>query len=150
MDISDWIAANKKMQPPQEGWILSEDPFPDFFSDFAGPFYTRPKGGPPGVGFYTQAHHGNYIGLVHGGALMTLIDILMWDICRRSASFDGLKVATVNLQTDFMAPCRVGSFIHGTGEVMKEGGKLMFARGVLKSNNTAVMSFSGIMKKVVA
>lgn len=131
-------------RPAPEGWTLQSHH--GTFSGHAGPFYFRNEGGPAGVGFYAEAHHANMGGVIHGGALLTLADMALWDICRREIGL--FKGVTVTLNAEFAGAGPVGSFIEATGEMVRAGRKLMFARGLVSAKGEAVMSFSGTLKRI--
>ena len=130
--------------PGRDGWLLQ--PHLETFSGHAGPFYFREEPETPGVGFYARAHHANLNGVVHGGALLTLADMALWDICRRK--LDGpLRGATVTLNSEFVGAGEVGDFIEATGDALKTTGSLLFARGVVTTGGRALLSFSGTLKR---
>ena len=135
---------NKDMRPAPEGWTLQSHN--ETFSGHAGPFYFREEGAPSGVGFFAEAHHANLGGIVHGGALLTLADMALWDICRRETGI--FKGVTVTLNSEFVGAGPVGAFIEATGEMVRAGRKLMFARGIITANGDALMSFSGTLKRI--
>lgn len=128
--------------PP--GWKIQS--FPDTFSAHAGPFWFRDYAEKePGVGFLAEPRHANAGGIVHGGALLTLADMSLWDICRRAIG--PFKAVTLTLNSEFLAPGRIGAFIVATGEPLRIGKSLLFARGVLASDGETLMSFSGTLKR---
>jgi uncharacterized protein (TIGR00369 family) len=125
-------------------WKLQS--FPDTFSAHAGPFYFRDhKEKEPGVGFYAEPHHANANGVVHGGVLLTLADMSLWDICRRVAG--PLRAVTVTVNAEFIGPGQVGKFIMATGEPTKIGKSLLFARGMILCDGEPLMNFSGTLKR---
>ncbi len=129
---------------PPEGWSLQSHT--DTFSGRAGPYYFREEGPVPGVGFFAEPHHMNYGGVTHGGALMTLADMSLWDICRRKVgSFRGV---TVTLNAEFLRPGPSGCFIEATGETLAVGKRMLFARGLVTARGKAVLSFSGSLKRL--
>jgi len=137
---------NSKTHPLiPEGWTLQS--FPDTFSAHAGPFYFRDYAlKEPGVGFYSEPHHANGVGIVHGGALLTLADMALWDICRRVIGrFHGV---TVTMNSEFLSPGPIGKFIVATGEATKIGKSLMFARGVVTCESETLLAFSGALKRI--
>lgn len=79
----------------RNGWIKYDCPFPDGFSEQSGPYLFREPGDSAGVRFIATKVHENYIGLVHGGALMSLVDVTMWDICQREIEAEFLLAATI-------------------------------------------------------
>jgi len=128
-----------------EGWIIQS--FPDTFSAYAGPFYFRAYSEKePGVGFVSEPRHANAGGIVHGGALLTLADMALWDICRRIVGrFHGV---TVTMNSEFLSPGPIGKFIAATGEATKIGKSLMFARGVVACEGESLLAFSGALKRI--
>jgi len=84
-------------------------------------------------------------GIVHGGALMTLADMSLWDICRRVIG--PFKAVTVTMNAEFIGPGPVGEFIEATGEMTKAGKSLVFARGIVSANGKSLLSFSGTLKR---
>ncbi len=130
-------------RPAPAGWRLRERA--RTFSDFAGPMYFRDDPASPGVGFYADARHVNGNGVVHGGALLTLADMALFDICIRAVG--RFRGATVTLNSEFIAAGRIGAFIEAGGEIIKREGGLLFARGLVSSEGETLMSFSGGVKR---
>ena len=83
---------------------------------------------------------------MHGGALMTLADMSLFDICFRAVG--SLKAVTVSMNADFIGPGPVGEFIEASGEMTKAGKSLFFARGLISAKGKAILSFSGTLKRV--
>lgn len=139
--------ANASALPPgvPEGWVLQSHR--DTFSGQAGPFYFRAGADHhPGVGFLSEARHANAIGMVHGGALLTLADMSLWDTCRRASG--PFNAVTLTLNSEFIAPGPIGRFIHATGEAVKIGKSIMFARGEVRCGDDILLTFSGSLKRV--
>jgi uncharacterized protein (TIGR00369 family) len=128
-----------------EGWVHLAPA--ETFSAMAGPIWFRPYSETePGCGFLSEPRHANYGGVIHGGALLTLADMALWDICRRVVGrFRGV---TVTMNAEFLAPGPIGKFIMATGEATKIGRSLMFARGQITCNGEMLLVFSGALKKV--
>jgi uncharacterized protein (TIGR00369 family) len=68
-----------------------------------------------------EPHHGNQMGVAHGGLLMTLLDVSMGTAARSRA---GSNVVTVDMQVAFMAPA--GGRLVGQGRVVRAGKSLLF------------------------
>lgn len=134
--------ASAKPAPP--GWVLGSHTHT--FSGRVGPFYFREEGDTPGVGFFSQAHHCNLGGVVHGGALMTLADMALFNICLKRTTID--KAVTVTFNAEFLAAGPIGEFIEATGEMTKEGKSLLFVRGLVTVKGTSLLSFSGTLKRL--
>ena len=126
------------------GWVPQSHL--DTFSGHAGPFYFRdPSDLRPGVGFVSEARHANAIGMIHGGALLTLADMSIWDICRRAAG--PFNAVTLTLNSEFVAPGPIGRFIVAGGEAVKIGKSILFARGDIRCGDEVLLTFSGALKR---
>ena len=141
--MSKEAETSRPLKPAPAGWVLQSHLHS--FSAHAGPFYFREDGPKPGVGFFSEQHHANMGGIVHGGALMTLADMSLWDICRRVIG--PFKAVTVTMNSDFIGPGPIGEFIEATGDMTKAGKSLVFARGLVSSNGKSILSFSGTLKR---
>ena len=133
----------KNLQAP-EGWTLQSHT--ETFSGRAGPYFFRAEGPNPGVGLFAEAEHMNLGGVIHGGALMTLADMSLWDICRRKIGpFRGV---TVTLNAEFLRPGPAGCFVEATGETLAVGKRMLFARGLVTAKGKTLLSFSGSLKRL--
>jgi len=137
-------ASLQDMEPAPPGWVLQSHM--QTFSVHAGPFYRREDGPTPGIGFYAKPHHANHGGVVHGGVLMTLADMSLFDICFRSLG--QLKAVTVTMNAEFLGPGPIGEFIEAGGEMTMAGNSLLFARGLVTANGKSLLSFSGTLKRI--
>jgi len=134
------------VKPIPPGWMMRSHP--QTFSAHAGPFYFREEGSVPGVGFFSEPHHANLGQVVHGGALMTLADMALFDICFR-AEGKMFKAVTVTLNAEFLTPAPIGEFIEASGEVVKSGKRLSFVRGLVVAHEKTILSFSGSLMRIV-
>lgn len=93
-------------------------------------------------GVQLDGAHANAQGFVHGGVLMTFMDhalsLLVWEAAGRA------MCSTVQLDSRFLAPVRPPAFVELDGRVVKQGGRLVFASGVLRVDNNEVMEASGV------
>ena len=149
MRYASGMSAHSPSEPPSprpapDGWALR--PLPDSFGDTAGPYYFRLPGPIPGVGFYSETRHRNLANFVHGGALLSLADMALFDICHRARG--AFRAVTVSLSSEFLAPAPIGAFIEATGEMMGGGKSLLFSRGMVSANGRALLSFSGTLKVI--
>lgn len=138
----------KNVRPAPAGWKLGK--YPQTFAFHAGPMYFRERGdavkGKPGVGFYSEPHHGNLGNVIHGGALMTLADMALFDICFRE--YGEFPAVTLSLNADFLNPGPIGKFIEAGGEITRAGKSIIFVRGMVEAEDTPILSFSGSIKRL--
>lgn len=127
--------------PPPAGWKLQQ--LSTHFGTHSGPFYFR-LGDEPGVGFFSEERHTNIAHFVHGGMLMTLADMSLWDVARRKTG--PFRAVTLTLNADFIAPGPIGAFIEATGEVLRAGKSVVFVRGLITARGVTLLSYSGTLK----
>jgi uncharacterized protein (TIGR00369 family) len=94
----------------------------------------------------TERKHSNGMGFLHGGFIMSFIDMAMFAIIFQQLRNSG--AVTLSCATDFLAAGIVGEPIEASGEILKETGKMLFVRGLVTQNGANVASFTGTMRKV--
>lgn len=86
--------------------------------------------------------HANAQGFIHGGVLMTFMDhalsLLVWEASGRALC------STIHLDSHFLAAVRPSVFVELDGQILRQGRKLAFARGVLRAGGTDVMEATGV------
>jgi len=78
--------------------------------------------------------HTNALGLVHGGLIMSLLDAAMGNAVRTT----GVKGVTAQCQTSFFSPARLETSLRARGEVVKKGGRLVFAQASVFAGNEEI------------
>ncbi len=118
---------------------------PGPFGELVGPYYHKdlPDGGFVRA-FRALEKHINQVGLVQGGMLCTFADQLITTSLIRA----GIEAVTVNLNVSFMNPVRLGDWVEGRSEITREGGRVVWARGVLASGDRTVLTAQGLWQKV--
>lgn len=132
---------------PFAGWYHWSGAPQGRFHDLLGEFYFR--GGADGsveCRMATDRRHSNGHGYLHGGFLMSFIDQSMFAFI--APQLEKSAAVTLSCATDFLTAGIVGTPIDATGEVLKETGKMIFVRGLLKQDGVNVCSFTGTMRKV--
>jgi acyl-coenzyme A thioesterase PaaI-like protein len=130
--------------PAPEGWVMQTST--GHFGETAGPYYFRTDPQTSGVAFFSEPRHANMQGVVHGGALLTLADMSLFDICFRSIG--KFRAVTVTLNSEFLGAGPVGAFIEASGELLRAGKTMLFCRGLITAKGAPVMSYSGTLKRV--
>lgn len=118
----------------------------DAFEQHAGPFYERRDAAGVVCAFRAEQRHMNGGGFMHGGCLMTFADFALFAIA--SEPLAGAKAVTLNLAADFLDSAQVGELIEARGEVTRAGKSTLFVRGLVTADGRAVLSFTGIIRKV--
>ena len=133
---ADW-ARREITEGPWAGWSMWSA---DAFELHAGPFYSRTVAdGRPICAFRAEA-------FMHGGCLMTFADYALFAIAGDALA--GGHSVTASLSGEFLDSAHEGDLIEATGEVTREGGSLVFIRGMVTTAGRPLLTFSGIVKKV--
>lgn len=130
-------------RPAPEGFVLQTHR--RSFAWHSGPFYFRKEGPEPGVGFFSEPRHANAADAVHGGALLTLADMALFDATFRK--FGRFRAVTLALNSEFLAPAPIGAFIEAKAEVIGGGKTIVILRGLVTTGGAALMSFSGSLRR---
>ncbi|WP_291089334.1 PaaI family thioesterase [Hydrogenophaga sp.] len=116
----------------------------DGFMGHSGPLWTRREGDGWVYGLLAEDKHLNPAGVVHGGALATLIDHVVstvaWEACGRT------PCVTVQLDTHFLAEVRAGDFALARASITARTGSLVFVDGLVQVEGQAVLTARGVMK----
>jgi len=116
----------------------------DPFEIHLGPVYESGENGARRFVLPIDERHVNMRGVIHGGMLMTFADLALgqavWDATDRVPS------VTINMQTQFLKPARVGDMIEVLPELIRKTRSLIFMRGDFKVNGKTIFSASSIWK----
>ena len=117
------------------------------FASLLGDFYFREAaGGGVECRMETDRRHSNGLGYIHGGCIMSFIDMAMFGFIFRQ--LENNAAVTLSCATDFLSAGIVGKPIEASGEILKETGKLLFVRGLVTQDGVNVASFTGTMRKI--
>ena len=94
----------------------------------------------------TDRRHSNGMGYLHGGFIMSFIDMAMFAFI--FPQLETNAAVTLSCATDFLSAGKVGTPIEAAGEILKETGKMLFVRGLVTQDGENVASFTGTMRKV--
>jgi uncharacterized protein (TIGR00369 family) len=136
--------AQLPFDPHAEGWkpLPAED-----YPALIGPFWAKREPGEPRrwrYGFLAEKRHANIGGVVHGGMLMSFADDMLgmavWEAAGRK------PCTTVQLNTHFISPARIGDFVESRAEVMRATRTVVFVRGTLAVGDRTVVAADGVWK----
>lgn len=118
----------------------------DIFETHNGPFYHRMEDdGQIRCAFRVENKHLNGAGNVHGGAFMSFADYCLFAVASPVLQGPGV---TVSFGCEFLDAAREGELIEGFTEITRAGGSMIFLRGLLKSGERLLFTFSGTIKRV--
>jgi uncharacterized protein (TIGR00369 family) len=89
------------------------------------------EGGLSQIDYAPKPEHLNSFGVTHGGACMTLLDVVM-AVAARSVERD-MGVVTIEMKTSFMQPAKVpaGVALVGKGRLMHRTATMAFTEGTI-------------------
>lgn len=119
----------------------------DAFEDYVGPlYYKEDDHGEVRCAFVVEDKHVNGQKALHGGMLMTFADYALFLFARKALG--NQRAVTVSFNSDFTAGVGEGELIEATGEVVHETGGLLFLRGKVFCEDTVLLNFSAVLKKL--
>lgn len=129
------------------GWHLWRRTPDGRFASLLGDFYFRQTAaGAVECRMATDRRHSNGLGYLHGGFIMSFIDMAMFAFIYRQ--LETSAAVTLSCATDFLSAGIVGKPIEASGEILKETGKMLFVRGLITQDGINVGSFTGTMRKI--
>jgi uncharacterized protein (TIGR00369 family) len=142
------LPTGAKEDPDHPGWFSWGD-FPrSSFAAATGRLLFKPDG--PGRGlcrmFPTDAHQ-NMGGSLHGGAVMSFIDMSMFAGGRCAGMAQGHYV-TLDMTAHFLARGRAGPPLDAHVELVKQTRGHAFLQGVVKQDGAPCYSFTGTLKRI--
>ncbi len=125
-----------------EGWVRMGG---THFNATAGPYWVRKDEAGRQVGLLSEEGHGNgHVGTVHGGVLMTFADIALgMGVVDAANTRD---CVTLQLQMQFVATAKIGSFITCRPELVRRTSQVVFMRGLIMAGDRTVASADGMWK----
>jgi len=145
MDIHPLI--DHRPDPDHPGWWSWALKTDERFNAVLGKLLVRP--GEPGRGIcrmFPEARHANLGDVIHGGAILTFIDMALF-AGGRMAGADINRAVTLDLSTRFLSPGRIGVPLDAEVELLRETGRLVFLDGRVTQEGELVASFTGALRK---
>lgn len=124
-----------------KGWTAFDDPG---FIALTGPVFHRGEVGAKAFAFRAEEKHGNLVGIVHGGMLVTFADRAL-SICVRDA-LDGAPCVTIEMNAQFVGAAKIGDVIETVPEIVRKTSSLVFVRATLTTAGKPLAAVSGIWK----
>lgn len=127
-----------------EGWSPAQT---NEFMTHIGPIWQRDREGGREFGLLTERKHANKRGIVHGGALMSMLDWVLgataWEQGGRNPQ------VTIQMDTQFLDAAEIGDLLIGRAEIQRGGRSLLFMRGVLSTEDgREIAAATGVWKVV--
>jgi uncharacterized protein (TIGR00369 family) len=95
---------------------------------------------------FPDKSHSNLGDMVHGGAILTFIDIAFFAGGRRAGA-NVAHAVTLDCSVQFVSKGRLGIPLDAEVELLRETGRLAFFRGRVVQEDEIVAAFSGTLRK---
>jgi uncharacterized protein (TIGR00369 family) len=142
-------AIRHEPDPDHPGWLTWDVTGPERFNGTIGKLLVRrAENGRGWCRMFPEGRHSNLGNKVHGGALMTFIDMALY----AGGAMAGANVAmavTLDCSVQFLDPGELGEPIDAELELLRETGRLIFVRGRVLQGERLVAAFSASLRKAV-
>jgi uncharacterized protein (TIGR00369 family) len=134
--------------PDDPGWMIWELKDKQRFNHILGPMRVRKDDDSHArCRMWPQPHHANLGDVVHGGVILSFMDVALFAGSRTLGILNAGRAVTVDLTSQFMAPGDMEKPLDAVVEVLRETRTLVFLRGLIVQDESKVASFSGTIKK---
>ena len=145
MDVHPLI--RHEPDPGHPGWWTWEISAEDKFNSVIGKLLVRPdEPGRATCRMFPEPQHANLGNMIHGGAILTFIDMALF-AGGRLAGADVVRAVTLDLNTRFLSPGRIGVPLDAEVELLRETKRLAFFAGKVMQEGELVAAFSGALRK---
>jgi uncharacterized protein (TIGR00369 family) len=127
-------------------WDLSDQQ--DRYNRTLGKLLVRSDG--EGLGrcrMFPEVEHSNLGNIVHGGAILTFIDMAMFAGGYMAGADLGPSV-TLDLSAQFLSGARLGVPLDCSVELLRESRNMAVMRGMVEQEGQAVAAWSGTLRKL--
>ena len=130
------------------GWYSWGDFPPSSFAAATGRLLFKPDGERRGVvRMFPTERHMNMGGSIHGGAVMSFIDMAMFAGGRCAGMEEGHYV-TLDMATHFLARGQVGVPLDAHVELVRQTRGHVFMQGTVTQDGEPCYSFTGTLKRI--
>jgi acyl-coenzyme A thioesterase PaaI-like protein len=135
--------------PDEPGWYRWTPEGRTGFAGIFGDIGVKPLGpGRARVRIDPQANLNSATGAIHGGALAGYVDIVIFaGAVGSGVEFAGGGASTVDLSIQYLTQAYVGQPLEAELEVTRDGGRLVFVRGMIEQGGAQIASFNAIFRK---
>ncbi|HEV2748691.1 MAG TPA: PaaI family thioesterase [Allosphingosinicella sp.] len=140
-------AIRHEPDPDHPGWWSWEVADSDRFNGAVGKLLVRADG--PGWAtcrMFPERRHSNLGDMVHGGAILTFIDMALF-AGGRLAGADVIRAVTLDCSVRFLSPGRIGVPLDAEVELLRETKRLAFFAGRIVQEGERVAHFTGALRK---
>ncbi len=135
--------------PDHPGWMTWDLKTDDFrFNATLGKLLVRPEGeGRARCRMFPDVAQSNLGDIVHGGAILTFVDMAMFAGGYAAGANLGPSV-TLDLSAQFLSGAKLGLPLDCSVEILRESKRLAVMRGLVEQEGEIVASWSGTLRKL--
>ena len=134
--------------PGHPGWWSWELPADDRFNASIGKLLVRADGDGRAVcRIFPDKRQSNLGDVVHGGAILTFIDMAMFAGGHAAGADLGPSV-TLDLSAQFLSPAELGAPLDCAVEILRESKRMAAMRGLVEQDGRKVAAWSGTLRKL--
>lgn len=134
--------------PDAPGWMIWELKERGRFNDSLGPFRVRAEGeNKARCRIVPGRAHSNLSGSLHGGAMLSFIDVALFAGTRACGVAHAGDAVTLDCAVQFLSPGRIDEPLDAIVELLRETRRLVFVRGLVEQSHGTIAAFSGTIRK---
>jgi uncharacterized protein (TIGR00369 family) len=96
---------------------------------------------------FPEIKHTNLMGNLHGGTILSLIDVGMFAGARMFGLIEAGTAVTLDMNTQFIGAGKMDMPLDCEVELLKETGRMLFLRGLVVQEDVRVAAWSGTIRK---
>ena len=147
-DDSSRVPSGAVPHPDHDGWLHWPDIPAESFAGQTGVLLFRPEGDGARMRMFPTARHLNNGGSIHGGAVMSFIDMALFAGMRCGGINDGHYV-TLDCATHFIARGQIDTPLDAIVRLVGQTkGGHVFLQGQCEQDGQPTHSFSGTLKRI--
>ncbi|MEA3028902.1 MAG: hypothetical protein QOG13_227 [Sphingomonadales bacterium] len=141
-------AIRHELDPDHPGWWTWDlTRHEGRFNEVIGKLLVRGDGpGRASCRMFPEARHSNLGDMVHGGVILTFVDMAFF-AGGRMAGAEIVRAVTLDCSVRFLSPGRIGVPLDAEVELLRETKRLAFFAGKVVQEGELVASFSGALRK---
>ena len=147
-DLESRVPTGAEPHPDHNGWLYWPDIPADSFAGQTGVLLFRPEGGGARMRMFPTRKHLNNGGSIHGGAVMSFIDMALFAGMRCGGINDGHYV-TLDCATHFIARGKIDTPLDAVVRLVGQTkGGHVFLQGQCEQDGQPTHSFTGTLKRI--
>jgi len=134
--------------PDHPGWWTWDLPDTERYNATIGKLLVRADGPRHArCRMFPDVSHANLGNVVHGGAILTFIDMAFF-AGGHMAGMSDTNAVTLDCAAQFIGAGEIGVPLDAAVELLRETGRLAFFRGTVEQDGRIVAAFSGTLRKL--